>query len=114
MPHQLDPVLGQQRLPVRGREVPLATPVQHPMSKQDTRSDQPVIGRVQQRDRDLVRGIVADSGHQMMQTKIRIDQARRRRAVRHVVVALTHGTAAGPLGGGAAGRAATGSLRLRA
>src|SRR6187455_2312041 len=48
-----------------------------------------MIRRVQQRDRDFVSGIVTDPSHQMMQTKIRIDHARRGGAVGHVVAALT-------------------------
>src|SRR5215207_4802310 len=68
------------------------------MRKQNTRSDQSVIWCIQQGDRDLVRGVVASPRHEVVQTEIRIDQAWRCCAVRHVVVALTRRISAGPLG----------------
>ena len=68
------------------------------MGQQYARADQPVIGRVEQRDRDLVRGIVPDPSDQVVQTKIRIDHARRGCAIGHVVVALVGRIRAGTIG----------------
>ena len=68
------------------------------MGEEDARADQPVIRSIQQRDSDLVTGIVPDASHQVVQTKIRIDHAWRRCAIGHVVVALLGRVRAGTLG----------------
>ena len=107
MTHQLDPVLGQQRLPVGRGQVPLAAAVQHPVGQQHPGADQPVVGGVQQSDVDRVRGVVAGAGHQVVQPEVGVDQPRRRGAVGQVVEPLARRPGPEDAAGRAAGRAAT-------
>ena len=89
LPHRDDQLLGQQRAPVGRAEVPLTPAVQHPVGQQHAGTDQPVVGRIQQGEVDVVAGVVAGTGHQRRQSQVGSDRTGHLRAVGHVEQPLT-------------------------